>query len=346
MQYHPDVNKDASATQKMSEINEAYNTLSDPQKRQKYDQFGEAGLNDQFTGQYPPGGFSGSNFSDFFTGGQSGSFFEDLIGSFFGGGSARSQEAQVEERRRGSDIYFETALTLEEAISGKKIHVNLERMESCTECKGSGAKPGTSAKTCPTCNGSGKVSTVQNTLLGSFRTMGPCPKCQGTGSFIEQPCSSCHGTGRKKINKRIELEIPPEVSEGFKIRYRGMGNAGYQGGPDGDLILHVHLKAHHQFERKGSDLIYRTKISYPEAVMGTTLSISTLYGNENLKIAPGTPSKSVFTIKNKGMPTPQASKRKGNLYVEITIDIPAANQMDKETRKIIEELGKKLKKSA
>jgi molecular chaperone DnaJ len=345
MQYHPDVNKDPSATTKMSEINEAYNTLSDPDKRGKYDQFGEAGLNsDQFTGSYPGSYGQGGGFSDFFTGTQNSSFFEDLLGNFFGGSASSASQQNSSESRKGNDIFFETSITLEEAISGKKISVQLERFEACAECSGSGAKKGSSPKTCPQCNGSGQVSTVQNTILGAFRSVATCPKCQGRGQIIEDPCEPCKGSGRKKNSKRIDLDIPPGMSDDVKIRYRGFGNAGYQGGSTGDLILRIRLKAHPLFERKGSDLYYTATISFPEAVMGTSITIPSLYGDEVLKINPGTESGSTFVLKGKGLPMPQQNKRKGQLVVTVKTSIPAFNKLDKDSQKLIKELSDKLKK--
>ncbi len=345
MQYHPDVNKDASSTQKMSEINEAYNTLSDPEKRKKYDQFGEAGLNsDQFAGGYP-GGYQQGDFSDFFSGTQGGgAFFEDLLGSFFGQQGSYGRSGQSSNSRRGSDIFFETAVSFEEAaVTGKKIQVQLDRMETCEQCKGSGTKEGTQPITCSQCQGSGKVMGVQNTILGSFRSVTTCPKCQGKGTIIENPCASCSGTGRTKVSKRIDLEIPSGVTEGVKIRYRGMGNAGYQGADSGDLYLQIRLKPHQHFQRKGNDLYYQSQITYPEAVIGTTITIPGIYGSEKVKIPAGTDSGSIFTIKNKGMPLASQSKRKGNLVVVVKTQIPSFSQLDKESQKLIQELGKKLK---
>lgn len=344
MQYHPDVNKDPSATTKMAEINEAYNTLSDPDKRGKYDQFGEAGLNaDQFTGSYPGSYSQGGGFSDFFTGTQNSSFFEDLLGNFFGGSASAGSHPNSPESRKGNDIYFETSITLEEAISGKKISVQLDRFESCSECSGSGAQKGSSPKTCPQCNGSGQVSSVQNTILGAFRSVATCPKCQGRGHIIENPCEACKGSGRKKNSKRIDLDIPEGMSDDVRIRYRGFGNAGYQGGSTGDLILRIRLKAHPLFERKGIDLYYTASISFPEAVMGTSLIIPTLYGDETLKINPGTESGSTFVLKGKGMPGGQQNKRKGQLIVTIKTRIPAFNKLDKDSQKLIKDLSQKLK---
>ncbi len=345
MQYHPDVNKDASATKKMAEINEAYNVLSDPEKRKKYDQFGEAGLNsDQFTGGHS-GGYQQADFSDFFSGTQGGgSFFEDLIGNFFGQQSSYGGSNEASSQKKGSDIFFETALTYEEAaVTGKKIQVQLDRMESCEKCKGTGAKEGTQPKTCSQCQGSGKVMGVQNTILGSFRSVTTCPKCQGKGKVIENPCPSCNGTGRNKKSKRIDLEIPSGLTEGVRIRYRGMGNAGYQGAENGDLYVQIRLKVHEHFQRKGNDLIYQTRITFPEAVMGTNLTIPGLYGTEKIKIPPGTESGAIFTIKNKGMPYPTQSKRKGNLVIIVKTIIPSINQLDKESQNLVKELSKKLK---
>jgi molecular chaperone DnaJ len=344
MQFHPDVNKEANATQKMSEINEAYNTLSDPDKRKKYDMYGEAGLNMDQTGDY--GGYSG-NTGDFFRGGSSGSIFDDILNNFFSGGSSQSdtfyrQNIRQDYAARGTDISFETQLTLEEAITGKKIKVELDRYETCSSCEGSGAKKGSASETCPKCKGSGQVTVIQSNGFMQFRTVAVCPDCKGKGKLIKEPCPSCKGTGRTRVKKILDLDIPPGINDGTKIRYRGFGNAAENGGATGDLYLYIKLKRHPFFERDENDLLFRAVISYPKAVIGTTIDIPTLYGEEKLKIPPGTESGRSFILKNKGLPSPGNISRKGKLTVLVTIKVPSYSQLDKEGKKILEDLDKKL----
>lgn len=345
MQYHPDINKEPDATKKMAEINDAYNTLSDPEKRKKYDMYGEAGFNQQ--DGFPGGGYT-TDAGDFFRGGGSGSIFDDLFSNFFSGGQSPNSDSYVRNANgqrvsRGSDISFETHLTLEEAIAGKKIKIELDRFESCVECSGTGAKKGSVQATCPKCNGSGKAQAVQNTMFGSFRTVVECPQCQGKGKTISDYCPKCKGAGRIRVKKIIDLDIPGSVVDGTKIRYRGFGNAGENGGVAGDLYLYVRLKKHPLFEQQDNDLYYKTQITFPQAVLGTTISIPTLYGEEKLKIPPGTESGKQFVIRGKGMPYPGNASRKGNLTVFVITKIPSATQLDKDTKKLIEDLNVKLK---
>lgn len=343
MQYHPDINKEPDANKKMAEINDAYNTLSDPEKRTKYDTYGEAGLNQEGF----PGGYS-SNAGDFFRGGGGGSIFDDLINNFFTGGtrdqdSYYTQNAGGQKVSRGSDISFETHITLEEAIAGKKIKIELDRFEACEECGGSGSKKGSSSTICPKCSGSGRVQVVQNTMFGSFRSVSDCLQCHGKGKVVSDPCTKCKGTGRIRLKKIIDLDIPPSVVDGTKIRYRGFGNVGENGGLQGDLYLYVHLKKHPLFDRQDNDLYYKAQITFPQAVLGATISIPTLYGEEKLKIPPGTESGKQFVIRSKGMPFPGNSSRKGNLTVYVVTKIPNVSQLDKDTKRLIEDLNSKLK---
>lgn len=344
MQFHPDINKEANATQKMSEINEAYNTLSDPEKRKKYDMYGEAGLNMDQPGGY--GAYS-SDAGDFFRGGGAGSIFDDILNNFFNGGASHSdtfyrQSSRQDYAARGTDISFETQLTLEEAITGKKIKVELDRYEPCTSCEGSGAKKGSASETCQKCKGSGQVTVVQSNGFMQFRTVAVCPDCKGKGKVVKDPCPVCKGTGRIRMKKILDLDIPAGVNDGTKIRYKGFGNAAENGGVTGDLYLYIKLKKHPLFEREDLDLLYKVSISYPKAVIGTTLTIPTLYGEEKLKIPSGTESGKTFLLRNKGLPVPGNPTRKGKLTVLVTVTIPTYTQFDKEGKRLLEELDKKL----
>jgi len=343
MQYHPDINKNSDATKKMAEINEAYDTLSDPEKRKKYDMFGQAGVGADFGGQQTY--YTGGDFRDFFGGGFGGDIFGDLLNSFFGG---REEETVFTRGRpytsekRGSDIAFEVEINLEDAIAGKEIEVEVERYETCAECNGTGAKKGTKEVTCPTCKGNGRVTQVQNTIFGSFRNITTCPECGGKGTIVREKCDICKGIGRVKKRRKIKLEIPKAIVDGTRIRYRGMGNAGEQGAKAGDIYLYVKIKPHPLFERKGNDLTYRARVSFPQAVLGTTITFPTPYGNETLKIPPGTEAGKEFIIQGKGMPYPGNPNRRGNFIIRIGIDVPPSTKLNREAKKLIEELNKHL----
>ena len=341
MKNHPDINKSPDATKLMSEINEAYNVLSDPDKRKKYDMYGSAGVG---TDDFPGGQtyqYSGQNMGDIFNGG---SIFDDLINNFFGGNSEtifnRGSRREKASTSQGSDIAFEVELTIEEAIFGKKIETEVEKYEICETCKGSGAKNEKAKIKCPSCNGTGKVTQVQNTIFGSFRNISICPNCSGRGTIITEKCPKCSGNGRIKIRKKLVLEIPQATVDGTKIRYRGMGNAGEQSGSPGDLFLYVRIKPHSLYERKGNNLLHTIEISYPKAVLGTNIIFTTPYGQENLKIPPGTEAGKEFIIRGKGMPNPGNINKKGDFVVKIKLKIPNSSKLSKDAKKLIEDLDK------
>ena len=265
MKFHPDVNKDSDATQKMTEINEAYDTLSDPKKKQMYDMYGEAGVNNQqgFGGE----GFgrnSNINMNDFFRqsgfGGGTGSIFDDIFSAF--SGSSRQQSRTKPMGRPGSDIPFKTSLTYKEVLHGKKLKIELDRFVPCEECGASGAKKGTHPETCSTCKGSGYVQQQQQSFFGVVNTVAECPTCGGTGKVIKEKCEKCNGFGRIRKKSTIELSIPPNIPEGTKIRYSNYGNAGINGGAIGDLIVTVHYKHDKRFKKDGINLIYEHSIPF------------------------------------------------------------------------------------
>ena len=312
MKYHPDVSEEEGSEEKFKEISEAYAVLSDEEKRQRYDQFGHAGM-EGFTAE---DFYQNVNFDDIFQGFDIGNIF-DLFG--FGGGSRTRGRTGPQ---RGSDIYTDVHITLEEAFNGCEKEIKVTRSELCPTCNGSKSKPGHDPETCPTCNGTGQIKEVSNTFLGQMVNVRPCRQCGGTGKIITDPCDECHGKGNIRKTKTIKLEIPEGVDEGNHLRVSGEGNCGEASGLEGDLIVSVHIKRNRSFEREGDHLYYEQEISFPQAALGDVISIPTIEGKEvEFKINPGTQSGTVFKLKGQGMNSVRHSAR-GNLYVTVTVVVP------------------------
>ena len=312
MKYHPDVSEEEGSEEKFKEISEAYAVLSDEEKHQRYDQFGHAGM-EGFTAE---DFYQNVNFDDIFQGFDIGNIF-DLFG--FGGG-ARSRGRTGPQR--GSDIYTDVTITLEEAFNGCEKEIKVTRSELCPTCNGSKSKPGHDPKTCPTCNGTGQIKEVSNTFLGQMVNVRPCRECGGTGKIITDPCDDCHGKGNIRKTKTIKLEIPEGVDEGNHLRVSGEGNCGDAAGLEGDLIVSVYIKHNKLFEREGDHLYYEQQISFPQAALGDDISIPTIEDKEvEFKITPGTQSGTVFKLKGQGMNSVRHSAR-GNLYVTVTVVVP------------------------
>lgn len=308
-QHHPDVNKEAGAEEKFKEINEAYQVLSDPNKRSQYDYYGTAG------------GPAGTGFEGFdFGGGFQGGFgeFGDIFDVFFGGqGRGRRTGPQ-----RGADLRYDLRISLEDAAKGIEKELNIVHFVSCTTCKGSGAKPGTKPVRCSSCNGAGQIKKSQRTILGSFTQVVPCPTCRGSGETISSPCESCRGEGRIKKRHNIKVKIPAGIDTGFRLRVAGAGDAGQKGAPQGDLYIFINVEHHPLFNRDGENLYYRTKIDFIQAILGDEITIPTIEGKASLKIPAGTQPNTNFRIKGKGMPVLNRRDR-GNLYVLVEVEIPA-----------------------
>ncbi|MCR5026682.1 MAG: molecular chaperone DnaJ [Methanobrevibacter sp.] len=312
MKYHPDVSEEEGSEEKFKEISEAYAVLSDEEKRQRYDQFGHAGM-DGFTAE---DFYQNVNFEDIFQGFDIGNIFE-MFG--FGGGSSRGSRGGPQ---RGSDIYTEIPITLEEAFNGCEKEIKITRSEICPTCNGTKSKPGVDPETCPTCNGTGQIKEVSNTFLGQMVNVRPCRQCGGTGKIITDPCEECRGKGSIRKTKTIKLEIPEGVDEGNHLRVSGEGNCGEKPGLEGDLIVTVHIKRDKRFAREGDHLYYEQQISFPQAALGDIISIPTIEGKEvEFKITPGTQSGTVFKLRSQGMNSVRHSSR-GNLYVTVTVVVP------------------------
>lgn len=309
-QYHPDVNKEAGSADKFKEINEAYQVLSDPNKRSQYDYYGKAGA-----GSGPgPGGFGGFDFGG---GGFEGfGEFGDIFDVFFGGSRGRRPQQE-----RGSDLRFDLRISLEEAAKGLEKEITLPHFAPCSTCKGSGAKPGTTPKKCTACNGTGQIKRTQRTILGSFTQAMPCSTCRGTGSVISTPCQDCHGEGRVKKSHKIKVKVPPGIDTGHRLRVAGAGDAGPKGATPGDLYVFITVEPHINFNREAENLFHQTKISFTQAILGDEIEVPTLEGKAKLKIPAGTQPNTNFRLKGKGMPVLQR-REKGDLYILVEIEIP------------------------
>ena len=326
MKYHPDVSEEEGSEEKFKEISEAYAVLSDDEKRQRYDQFGHAGM-DGFTAEDI---YQNVNFDDIFQGFDIGNIF-DLFG--FGGGRSRGRSGP----QKGSDIYTDVTITLEEAFNGCEKEIKITRSELCPTCNGSKSKPGHDPKTCPTCNGTGQIKEVSNTFLGQMVNVRPCRECGGTGKIITDPCEKCHGKGSVRKTKTIKLEIPEGVDEGNHLRVSGEGNCGESAGLEGDLIVSVNIKRNKTFEREGDHLYFEQQISFPQAALGDIISIPTIEGKEvEFKITPGTQSGTVFKLRGQGMNSVRHSSR-GNLYVTVTVVVP--KKLNSKQKKLLNEFA-------
>jgi molecular chaperone DnaJ len=281
--HHPDRNPgDAKAEENFKEATEAYQVLSDPQKRQLYDQYGHEGV--ASAGGFGAGGFSASGF---------GEIFEDIFEDFFGGGSRRGRQRP----QRGSDLEAELEISFEEAAFGAEKTVPLRRQETCSACKGEGAKSGTARKTCATCHGSGQILASS----GFFSISRPCHACQGQGSVIEHPCVSCHGGGRVLVDRKVQVKIPAGVDNGLRLRITGEGEAGSRGGGRGDLFIEIIVKPHEIFKRQGDDILCEVPIGFTQAALGCEIEVPTLVGKTTLKIPAGTQTGKIFKLKGKGI---------------------------------------------
>lgn len=327
--YHPDVNRDdPKAEDKFKEISDAYEVLSDPQKREVYDRFGPDAFDptkNTGAGGFG-GGFGGFDFDDL--GG-----FGDLFDVIFGG--AASGRRRRSGPQRGADREIRLEINFEDAVFGMEKEIELPRMEKCDSCKGSGAEPGSNVKTCPDCNGNGQTRTVQSTPFGRFESVKTCNRCRGEGRIVEKPCSSCRGTGHVKRNRKIDVRIPAGIDSGSRLRIQGEGEIGLKGGGPGDLYITIVVKPHHSFRRDGYNLISTLEIDFVQASLGDEIEVPLLGGaSYNLSIPEGTQPGDVITVKNKGIPHLH-SHRNGDLNVIIKVRIP--KKLSKRQKELLNE---------
>jgi molecular chaperone DnaJ len=306
MKHHPDRNQDnPNAEEKFKEVKEAYEMLSDPQKRAAYDQYGHAGVDPNMGGG--GGGFGGGH--------PFGDAFGDVFGDIFGG---RGQQRGGPQVYKGSDLRYTMEVDLEDAAHGKVTQIRVPSWDNCNTCEGTGAEKGSKPETCPTCDGHGQVRMSQ----GFFSVQQTCPKCHGTGKYNPKPCKTCHGEGKTKTNKTLEVNIPAGIEDGMRIRNSGKGEPGINGGPAGDLFVEVHIRRHAVFERDGIDLHCTVPISFTKAALGGDIEVPTLHGGAHMTIPEGTQTGQKFRLRGKGMPHVRSASTVGELYVHVTIETP------------------------
>jgi molecular chaperone DnaJ len=324
--FHPDVNKDPGAEERFKEINRAYEVLSDPEVKTRYDRFGEAGV----------GSAAGAGYQDFSDLGG----FADIFESFFSGFSTGM--GQQSRRRagpvRGDDLRLDLKLDFREAVFGGEKEIRISHLETCTVCKGIGAKPGTQPRVCPTCSGAGQVRRATRTPFGSFTQVSVCPTCNGNGQVIEDKCDSCGGSGQKQEAKKLKITIPAGVDNGTRLRVSGEGDAGQRGGPAGDLYVYLFVNEDAKFQRDGINILSEVKISYLQAILGDRIEVETVDGPVEVTINPGTQPNTVLTLEDRGVPRLGNSASRGDHLLTVQIDIPT--RINAEEREHLEKLAK------
>ncbi|KPQ37810.1 MAG: molecular chaperone DnaJ [Phormidium sp.] len=324
--YHPDVNKEEGAEEKFKEINRAYEVLSDPEKRARYDRFGEAGVGS---------GVPGAGFSDFsdIPGG-----FADIFETFFGGFSNTGQTRRRSGPTRGDDLRLDLKLDFREAVFGGEKEIRISHLETCGTCSGTGAKPGTRPKTCGTCSGSGQVRRATRTPFGSFTQVSVCPTCNGTGQVIEDQCATCSGKGQLQVAKKLKITIPAGVDNGTRLRVQSEGDAGKRNGPPGDLYVYLFVNDDSEFQRDGINILSEIKVSYLQAILGCKIPVKTVDGEVEVTIPAGTQPGRVITLEERGVPRLGNPVSRGDHLLTVHVDIPT--KVNAEERELLEKLAK------
>ena len=322
-QYHPDVNKDATSEEHLKEINEAYEVLSDAEKRQAYDRFGHAAAQGGF-------GDAGAGFGGF---GGFGDIFEEFFGGFAGARPAQRGPA------RGNDLRYDLEITFKEAVFGAEQEIEVPRLETCPQCQGSGAEPGTKPIRCPQCNGTGEVRRAQQTILGQFVSVTTCPRCHGEREIVTTPCTECRGQKRVNRTRKLSVTIPAGVDDGMRIRLSGEGEAGVRGGPPGSLYVVLRVKPHPLFQRQESDILLEYPVSIVQAALGAEVKVPTMDGAAVLTLPAGTQHGAVFRLRGKGAAVLRSTKR-GDEVVTVRVVVP--DKLNDKQRKLLQELGESL----
>jgi molecular chaperone DnaJ len=315
-QWHPDVNTEPAAQERFKEINEAYQILSDPERRSRYDTFGRAGVD----GGAGAGGFEG------FGG------FSDIFDAFFGGG-AGAASARRGRPQPGADLRYDLRITFEEAVKGTEKEIEFGVLQACETCHGSGAKEGTEPITCPGCNGRGEVRSVRQTMLGQMVNVSACPRCHGEGKIIESACETCRGDGRTERKRTLRVTIPAGIDEGHQIRLSNEGEVGPRTGPPGSLYVAVHVQPHASLVREGTELFYEAKVSIAQAALGTRITVPTVDGEEEVEIKAGTQPDTEIRLRGKGVPHLRRAGQRGDLHVLVDVVVPT--KLSKKARELL-----------
>jgi len=324
--YHPDVNKENGAEERFKEINRAYEVLSEPEMRTRYDRFGEAGVSS---------GVGAGGFQDFGDMGGFADIFESFFSGFAGSGAqTRRRSGPV----RGDDLRLDLKLEFREAVFGGEREIRINHLETCTTCSGTGAKPGTRPQTCTTCSGAGQVRRATRTPFGSFTQVSVCPTCNGTGQVIEDKCEVCGGNGQRQETKKLKINIPAGVDNGTRLRVSGEGDAGQRNGPAGDLYVYLFVSEDPEFHREGINILSDLKISYLQAILGCRLEVNTVDGAQELIIPAGTQPGKVLTLEGKGVPKLGNPVSRGDHLITIDVEIPT--RISTEERELLEKLAK------
>ena len=322
-QYHPDVNKSADAEERFKEINEAYEVLSDADKRTTYDRFGHAATQGGFGGA----GGAGAGFPGF------GDIFEEFFGGFTGARGAQRGPT------RGNDLRYDLSITFQEAVFGVEKEIEMPRLEVCPQCQGSGAEPGTKPIRCPQCNGTGEVRRAQQTILGQFVTVTACPRCNGEREIATTPCTQCRGQKRVRVTRKLAVSVPAGVDDGMRIRLAGEGEPGDRGGPAGSLFVVLQVKPHPLFQRQENDILLELPVNIVQATLGAEVDVPTLEGKTRLTVPAGTQHGEVFRLKGKGVPILR-SNRRGDQLISVRVVVP--DKLNEKQRKLLKELGESL----
>lgn len=317
--YHPDVSDEPNAEEKFKEASEAYEVLSDEEKRAKYDRFGHAGV-DQDQAGFGQGGFGQGDFGS----------FDDIFDMFFGGGGGRGRRKNA--RRKGADLKYNLTIDFEEAVFGTEKEITVPRTEECDSCNGTGAKSDSDVETCAKCNGSGQIRFQQKTPLGQFVQTKTCDRCKGTGKFIKDPCPACNGKGKVKRRRTVTVNVPAGVEDGSRLRMRGEGETGENGGPAGDLFVVINVRSHKLFERRGDDILCEVPISFVQTILGDEIEVPTLDGKVKFKIPEGTQPGTSFRLQDKGVPHLKGRGR-GDQHIKVKVVIP--EELDEEQKELL-----------
>jgi molecular chaperone DnaJ len=328
MQYHPDRNKAPEAEEKFKEISEAYAVLSDVEKRRQYDTLGHAGFDQRYTTEDI---FRGADFESIFRDMGFNFGFGDLFSTIFG-------QRDFEERAtRGRDLAYDLEITLEEAAHGTEKEIEFRRIEKCDTCRGTGAAPGTSPRTCPNCRGAGRIQRVNRNSFGTFVQVVPCPTCRGKGKIIDSLCPRCGGTGLLRKERNITVKVPPGIDEGYQLRLQGQGEMSADSDSPGDLYVLIHIAPHSYFKRDEDDLLYDLQIGFPQAALGARVSVPTLEANVDVDIRPGTQPREIIRLKGRGMPKFRGYGR-GDMLIRVDVVVP--EKLTQRQKALLEELAK------